>query len=938
MAVQQNLQYSNFYATTLASDAGAGDSTISVSSASDLPSISAGQHAYIVLTRASDNAREIMKVTGISGTTLTVTRAQDNTTALAFLAGDVVRGSFVSAHLDDIKTELLATVDSFMVADASAADQSDDSVANTIAKIASDASNKATIFLPAGTYTFGAAYIVQPNIKLVFMGNAKLSIASAVTVYIKGGVEAGAEEIFTGSGTVEMTNGQDVLAEWYGAAAYATTGEGSPVDSGAKLATAFDNTNGRVILGTTGYYYVSTTANVGNGDSAAPDQLVINPGAILYGNGVTPNLYCEVVAGRQKIFETAMNKLMNRVISPEWFGAVRDGTTSAHTAIERSLSCGFTPTSGVAEPELTVDCGGGDELVLSATITINTPVVIRNGTLRCLSGHSGQSLFSITPDADGTRFEGMSLRNSKTSTDMSGIYAYDTDHLVVDGCHFDSFRGAVSSPQYDGAISLQNCDKATIRDCYIASTLVTSIVTQDCDHCQILDTVIASNGTGAAIDIWNGNDVKVSGCHIQTSSGEGIRAVGYSSGGAELNGVIISNCTIRAVSKTAILLDGSTNPVKNVNISGNVIVGTNTSYAGIKVEGDDVIDVIASLNNVEAFAHGVYVQDGSNVLVLGNHLMGCVTESYADPSLSNIQIINNMKGVVTINEALAIIVDKKNVNTNGQSLSASTWTTRELTDIEADTGGFVTGLSSNVISLKAGTYKIVAHCPVGNGPNNTQSRIYDVTNSQVVGQGLTVEGGNNDTFNFSTAVGILSADSATDIRIETIVSGSGRTGSAWNESDLDNQIFTIVEIVKISDSLQDTTANQGLHHRTFHFDVGSGVAAATGDGTMIAIGQLPDNSTVTNCWIEGVVAMASSGTPDIKLSIDNGDVLLVATAHSTFTTASQTQGAPDGSVLNFLTRTDGVKDVLAHVIGTPTTEDLTAGKIAVHITFTTSED
>ena len=84
--------YVNFYETTLSAALSSTATTMNVSTASGLPSsLASGEIIPIVLTAASNNAvHEIVYVTAISGTTLTITRGEESTSALSWSIGDYV--------------------------------------------------------------------------------------------------------------------------------------------------------------------------------------------------------------------------------------------------------------------------------------------------------------------------------------------------------------------------------------------------------------------------------------------------------------------------------------------------------------------------------------------------------------------------------------------------------------------------------------------------------------------------------------------------------------------------------------------------------------------------------------------------------------------------------------------------------------------------------
>ena len=83
----------NFYTTTRSASLSSTATTMSVSSTTGLPSsLASGQFIPMTLTPASSpgSAYEIVYVTGISGSTLTVERGQEGTSALNWNASDIV--------------------------------------------------------------------------------------------------------------------------------------------------------------------------------------------------------------------------------------------------------------------------------------------------------------------------------------------------------------------------------------------------------------------------------------------------------------------------------------------------------------------------------------------------------------------------------------------------------------------------------------------------------------------------------------------------------------------------------------------------------------------------------------------------------------------------------------------------------------------------------
>lgn len=97
-------KFSNFLSTTLAAAAANSDVTITVASSANVPSLGASDFFRVTLVRASDGAREIVKCTNVSGTTWTVTRAQESTSALTLVIGDTVIHRLTAGAADAMST------------------------------------------------------------------------------------------------------------------------------------------------------------------------------------------------------------------------------------------------------------------------------------------------------------------------------------------------------------------------------------------------------------------------------------------------------------------------------------------------------------------------------------------------------------------------------------------------------------------------------------------------------------------------------------------------------------------------------------------------------------------------------------------------------------------------------------------------------------------
>lgn len=147
-------KFTNGAYTTLATAAAAGDSTISVSSAALFPT--AGNFRIAV-------DRELMLVTGVSGTTFTVTRGIESTTAVAHSYNAPVIGVITAGAINALKTDVSILFGDQKPTTAGAYDEEFDGAINTLpanwswgtAPSGSDAWFVNTTTLPSCLYIYG---------------------------------------------------------------------------------------------------------------------------------------------------------------------------------------------------------------------------------------------------------------------------------------------------------------------------------------------------------------------------------------------------------------------------------------------------------------------------------------------------------------------------------------------------------------------------------------------------------------------------------------------------------------------------------------------------------------------------------------------------------------------------------------------------------------
>jgi len=95
------IKYSNNAKTTLSSGINDSVTSATVASGAVFPALSGGDYFYATIETTNFATKEIVKVTARSGDTLTIVRAQDNTSAAAFSSGDFVELRVTAAVLED---------------------------------------------------------------------------------------------------------------------------------------------------------------------------------------------------------------------------------------------------------------------------------------------------------------------------------------------------------------------------------------------------------------------------------------------------------------------------------------------------------------------------------------------------------------------------------------------------------------------------------------------------------------------------------------------------------------------------------------------------------------------------------------------------------------------------------------------------------------------
>ena len=151
----------------------------------------------------------------------------------------------------------------------------------------------------------------------------------------------------------------------------------------------------------------------------------------------------------------------------------------------------------------------------------------------------------------------------------------------------------------------------------------------------------------------------------------------------------------------------------------------------------------------------------------------------------------------------ALIADHKSSGTPGGTFVSGAWRTRDLNTEVADADGIVS-ISSNQFTLQAGTYFIRWKCPVY-GRDYNQSRLYNITDSSVVANGMSMyswyNGNVSNTSDGSTRVTISGAK-VFELQHRTSQSSSGENTAfgvrVGNQFTVTTEVYSQCEIFKES--------------------------------------------------------------------------------------------------------------------------------------------
>lgn len=204
------VKFTNFASTTLVGTYGTGDTALTVASATAFPSVSGGTswfYAVITDSLTAPTKREVVKVTNVSGSIFTVTRAQDGTSAQTWATGSYIELRVVNKALQDLFDEAVST--------GSAVDDELSSTTNITITADSDDNGSGGVLIKSGPDTVvevknNGELIANPsyaNIKQ--FGGDPTGATNTVTAF-NNAIAAGYTSIYFPKGTYLFTAGVSV--------------------------------------------------------------------------------------------------------------------------------------------------------------------------------------------------------------------------------------------------------------------------------------------------------------------------------------------------------------------------------------------------------------------------------------------------------------------------------------------------------------------------------------------------------------------------------------------------------------------------------------------------------------------------------------------------------------------------------------------------------
>jgi hypothetical protein len=241
-----------------------------------------------------------------------------------------------------------------------------------------------------------------------------------------------------------------------------------------------------------------------------------------------------------------------------------------------------------------------------------------------------------------------------------------------------------------------------------------------------------------------------------------------------------------------------------------------------------------------------------------------------DSQTSTILINKLRKDVDSLTLKVALIEDRKASGTSGGNGMATTWTTRDLNTVASDPSGLILDLANSEFKLAAGAYQIRVISPFHH-TRETRMRVYDVTNSVVIGYSASDDVTNQESQYLHTNVRIT-PHKDTVYRLEYYITSAGASHLGTDSSITGvDEIYTVCEITRLDTGATKPLGAGGLQGPQGPAGptgpagppgpTGGGVTSVNVSGGLTGLttsgGPITSSGTIT---LGGVVAVSAGGT------------------------------------------------------------------------------
>jgi hypothetical protein len=231
-------------------------------------------------------------------------------------------------------------------------------------------------------------------------------------------------------------------------------------------------------------------------------------------------------------------------------------------------------------------------------------------------------------------------------------------------------------------------------------------------------------------------------------------------------------------------------------------------------------------------------------------------------SQTSTSLINKLrKDVDSLTLKIAVLQDVKDNNVAGGTAVTAVWTARTLNTISSDPNSLIIDLASNEWKVAAGNYQVKVLAPFHH-TNGTRLRIYDVTNSVVIGYGPSLYINNGVDMEVSLNLRIT-PHKDTVYRLEYYVERGGHTDGLGIASNIGQpEIYTTLEITRLDTGMTKPQGGSGVQGPQGP----AGPAGPAGPPGPAGSGTVTSVSVVTANGVSGSVADPTT-TPAITLTL-----------------------------------------------------------------------